>query len=422
MREALGALTNRGRAFIAAGAAAALCAIALGYPALVRVGVLLALLPIVTAYYLGRSQYRLGLNRTVSPRQVPAGHQARVELALSHEGRLPSGSLLLEEKLPYVLGTRPRFVLQRPGARWNRDVAYTVRSDLRGRFPIGPMTVRLADPFGLVELDRTFSATSHLVVTPPVIPLPVTPVSGAWTGAGDNRPRSFATGSAEDVTVREYRHGDDLRRVHWRSTAKAGELMVRREEQPWQSRATLFIDNRSAAHRGAGASSSFERAVTVVASVGVHLVERGFHVRLVTADGDEQHGSWHEPGSSAAENAGLLESLAVLTLTRRHDLEAGWLQETGHSGLLVGVFGAVVEADQPLVSRMRHVATTALGVGLAVSEWERRPEGPPAGACDEWLTALGFRAVRCGVDDDVREVWQSLSQARSTARYGGHAS
>ena len=75
-------------------------------------------------------------------------------------------------------------------------------------------------------------------------PLPTIPLTGAWTGSGDNRPRAFATGSAEDVTVREYRRGDDLRRVHWRSSARTGELMVRREEQPWQSRATLFLDNR----------------------------------------------------------------------------------------------------------------------------------------------------------------------------------
>ena len=123
------------------------------------------------------------------------------------------------------------------------------------------------------------------MVTPRVVPLPPVPLSGVWTGSGDNRPRAFASGSAEDVTVREYRRGDDLRRVHWRSSAHAGELMVRREEQPWQSRATLFVDNRKIAHRGTGAASSLEHAVSIAASVAVHLVQRGFSVRLVTAAG-----------------------------------------------------------------------------------------------------------------------------------------
>ncbi len=52
--------------------------------------------------------------------------------------------------------------------------------------------------------------------------------------------------------MREYRLGDDLRRVHWASTARTGDLMVRREEQPWQSRATVLLDTRRMAHAGIG--------------------------------------------------------------------------------------------------------------------------------------------------------------------------
>jgi len=271
MREALAALTTRGRAFIAAGVTAVVCAMLLDQRDLLRVGVLLALLPLVTAFFLGRSRYRLGLVRSVSPSQVPVGQHARVKLDLSNDGRMPTGLLLLEDHLPYVLGTRPRFVVDRMGPKWKRTIEYGVRSDLRGRFTIGPMTVRLSDPFGLVEMNRAFQSTAGFVVTPRVLTLPAIPLSGAWTGSGDNRPRAFATGSAEDVTVREYRRGDDLRRVHWRSSARVGELMVRREEQPWQSRATLFLDNRRFSHRGSGAASSLEHAVSAAASIAIHL-------------------------------------------------------------------------------------------------------------------------------------------------------
>ena len=267
-----------------------MCALFLGHDELVRVGALLLLLPLATAYFLGRSRYRLGLVRSITPAQVAAGQQARVQLDLTNDGRMPTGLLLLEDQIPYVLGTRPRFVVDKMGPRWKRSVGYLVRSDVRGKFEVGPMKVRLSDPFGLVELERTFQTRSSLVVTPRVVPLPVVPLSGVWTGSGDNRPRAFASGSAEDVTVREYRRGDDLRRVHWRSSAHAGELMVRREEQPWQSRATLFLDNRKIAHRGSGAASSLEHAVSAAASIAVHLVQRGFSVRLVTAAGSD-HGS-----------------------------------------------------------------------------------------------------------------------------------
>ena len=175
--------------------------------------------------------------------------------------------------MPYALGGRPRFVVDRIGFGWRHKLGYQIRSEIRGRFDIGPMRVTVADPFGLVELNRAFQSTVPFTVTPRVVPLPSTPLTGNATSSGDSRPRAFLGGSAEDVTVREYRRGDELRRVHWRSSARLGELMVRREEQPWQARATVFLDNRRSVHRGQGAGSSFEHAVVVAASVAVHLVE-----------------------------------------------------------------------------------------------------------------------------------------------------
>lgn len=407
MREALAAMTTRGRAFVAAGVTALLCAVALGQDGLVRVGALLLLLPVVTAFFVGRSRYRLGLVRSVSPAQVEAGKEARVQLDLTNDGRTPTGLLLLEDQLPYVLGTRPRFVIDRMPAGRRRSVGYVVRSDVRGRYVVGPLSVRLGDPFGLIELGRTFTSTTSLVVVPKVVPLPPIPLSGAWTGSGDNRPRAFASGSAEDVTVREYRRGDDLRRVHWRSSAHVGELMVRREEQPWQSRATLFLDNRLLAHRGRGAASSLEHAVSAAASVGVHLVRRGFVVRLVTADGDEQGGSWHERGSAAGETAPLLESLAVVQAVDRPDIDTRWLQDPGHSGLLVAVVGGLGEHDKAPFSRMRHTAATAMAIGLDVEAWGGgRPERDHSGAT--FLRALGWQSVGAGPGTPLGTVWQEL--------------
>jgi uncharacterized protein (DUF58 family) len=413
MREALSALTVRGRAFLAAGGTAFVCALFLGHDELVRVAALLVLLPLATAWFLGRSRYRLGLVRSLSPAQVSAGQQARVELDLTNDGKMPTGLLLLEDQIPYVLGSRPRFVVDRMGPQWKRSVGYLVRSDVRGKFDIGPMKVRLSDPFGLVELERTFQTRSSLVVTPRVVGLPLIPLSGVWTGSGDNRPRAFASGSAEDVTVREYRRGDDLRRVHWRSSAHAGELMVRREEQPWQSRATLFVDNRRFAHRGTGAASSLEHAVSIAASVAVHLVQRGFSVRLVTAAGMDPGGSWHEHGALAAETAPLLESLAVLTDTSHPHIDLRWLQELGHCGLLIAVLGDVSEHDKPALSRMRHSASSAMAVALDVPAWVRGA-GPGTSATTRhlgWLGAHGWRAAAAGPHDPVPAVWQELGVA-----------
>nr|WP_207619385.1 DUF58 domain-containing protein [Nocardioides sp. IC4_145] len=399
-------MTVRGRAFVAAGVTAVVCAIVLGQPALTRVGVLVLALPLLTAAVLARSRYKLALVRTVSPQLVTAGQSARVDLTLTNEGRTPSGVLLLEDHVPYVLGSRPRFVLEGIGHGWRRHAAYQVRSDVRGRFEVGPMSVRVADPFGLVELGRSFQTTASLTVTPRTVPLPSIPLGGGWTGAGDNRPRAFASGSAEDVTVREYRRGDDLRRVHWRSSARTGELMVRREEQPWQSRATLFLDNRASAHRGQGVASSLEAAVSAAASIAAHLVQRGFAVRLVTASGEEPGSAWHQRESDVGTGP-LLEALAVLQPVASPRLDGSWLGEQGHGGLTVAVLGAVEALDVPVLRRMRHHAGSGLAVSLDVDAWVDA-HGTPGGAVPV-LVQQGWRAVSLTPGDRLDAVWQDLS-------------
>jgi hypothetical protein len=427
MRTVLQSLTTRGRAFLSSGLTALACAVVLGLDDLGRVGALLVALPLVTGVTVSRGRHRLGLSRTVNPARIAAGQSARVDLTLSNEGRAPTGLLLLEEQVPYALGVRPRFVIDRMGTRWRRSVSYVVRSDLRGRFVLGPMTVRVDDPFGLVELDRTFRATTTLVVTPPVVPLPPIPLSGVWTGSGDNRPRAFAGGSAEDVTVRDYRQGDELRRVHWRASAHVGELMVRREEQPWQSRATVFLDNRSHVHRGTGAASSLEYAVSAAASVAVHLTQRGFSVRLVTAEGGEGSSVWHEHGAPTTESGPLLESLAVLTASTRGTIDLGWLNDAHPTGLLVAVFGAILPADAHVLGRMQHAGRSPLAIALDVDRWTRetasaRAGGPPrqtASQGDALLVARGWRAVSAGPEDSLSTAWQHLGLSGGRGRSGG---
>lgn len=417
MREALAGLTVRGRAFVAAGVTAIVCAMLLGQPALTRVGVLVLALPLVTAVVIGRSRYRLALVRTVTPQLVAAGQPARVSLSLTNEGRTPSGVLLLEDQVPYVLGTRPRFVLEGIGHGWRRHVTYQVRSDVRGRFEIGPMSVRVSDPFGLIELGRAFRTTVPLTVTPRTVPLPNIPLGGAWTGSGDNRPRAFALGSAEDVTVREYRRGDDLRRVHWRSSARVGELMVRREEQPWQSRATLFIDNRVRSHRGQGIASSLEAAVSAAASIAVHLSHRGFTVRLVTATGEDPSSAWHFRDSDL-NTAPLLEALAVVQAVHQPQLDTGWLAEGLHGGLTVAVFGGFEAMDIPILRRMQHQAGSAMAIALDVDAWVSPTAGP--GGATTALAQQGWRAVPLRPRDRLDGVWQELGRSGAqVARVGG---
>jgi uncharacterized protein (DUF58 family) len=418
VREALAGLTVRGRLFLAAGVTTVVCAMIVGQTPLVRIGVLVTALPLLAAVWIGRSRYRLALTRTVSPQLVAAGQPAEVQLTLTNESRTPTGVLLLEDHLPYVLGTRPRFVLEGIGHGWRRHVTYQVRSEVRGHFDVGPMSVRVTDPFGFVELGRAFHTTASLTVTPRTVTLPGIPLGGAWTGSGDNRPRAFATGSAEDVTVREYRRGDDLRRVHWRSSARVGELMVRREEQPWQSRATVFLDNRLVSHRGQGVASSLEAAVSAAASVAVHLSQRGYAVRLVTASGEDQGAAWHSR-SAGVNTAPLLEALAVVQVEHSARLDTSWISdEPGHGGLLLAVLGAVTDNDGPFLKRLQHHAATSAAITLDVDAWAPHLAQSADKLAATALAATGWRAVTLRPGDHLEVVWQELGRLSTRQQVG----
>ncbi|HSN06459.1 MAG TPA: DUF58 domain-containing protein, partial [Candidatus Angelobacter sp.] len=285
MRAALALLTRRGRVVVTLGVAGVLVSVVLGQRDLMRVGILLLVLPMLSALLVARTRYRLASARGLRPTRVAVDQPATAVVRVENVSRLPSGLLLVEDAVPWLLGRPQRFVIDRlePGGR--RDVRFELRGALRGRYQIGPVSVRLVDPFGFCRATRQFTTTDTLTVVPATVPLPAIPVGGDWSGLGEARARAVASAGEDDVIPREYRTGDELRRVHWKSTARSGELMVRREEHPWRTRATVFLDTRAVAHRGDGAASSFEWAVSAAASMACHLARRGYAVRVVDADG-----------------------------------------------------------------------------------------------------------------------------------------
>jgi uncharacterized protein (DUF58 family) len=407
----LRALTPRGRSFLASGVAALLCAFLFGEHDLLRVAVLIIALPLLAAMVVARTRYRLSCARRLSPARVEVGSDSTVTLRLENVTRLPTGLLLIEDTLQYALGARPRFVLDRVEPHGVREIDYKVRSDLRGRFAIGPLSIRITDPFGLVELARSFTITDTLTVTPEVVALPHVRLSGEWSGGGESRTRSVAAAGDDDVAPREYRQGDDLRRVHWRSTARYGELMVRREEQQWQSRGALLLDTRKSAHRGEGPRSSFETAVSAAASIGVHLAREGLGLRLVT-DLGPQHLT--DDGLSHS----LLDALAVVRQSPARSLESGIgaLRQGGGDGLIVAVLGALEEADARQLARLRHGSVTGVAVLLDVATWQ-----PGNGAEESYeaartvLAGAGWRIVRLPAGASLATVWPDAGRSRSQA-------
>jgi uncharacterized protein (DUF58 family) len=376
-------------------------ALLLGENDLFRIGVLITALPLLAAMVVARTRYRLSCARRLDPARTEVGGEATVTLRLENVTRLPTGLLLIEDTVPYALGVRPRFVLDRVEARGVREIDYRVRSDLRGRYTIGPLSIRIADPFGLVELTRSFTISDTLVVTPQVVALPHVRLSGEWAGGGESRTRSVAAAGDDDVAPREYRQGDDLRRVHWRSTARHGELMVRREEQQWQSRGALLLDTRRHAHRGEGPRSSFEVAVSAAASIGVHLSREGLGLRLVTDQGAEH---LTDQGSQS-----LLDTLAVIRHSPVRSLEMGVsaLRQGGGDGLIVAVLGAMEPEEARELARLRHSSITGVAVLLDVSSWEGgdRTAAENHLAVQTILAGYGWRIVNLPAGVSIASVW-----------------
>jgi hypothetical protein len=183
--------------------------------------------------------------------------------------------------------------------------------------------------------------------------------------------------------------------------------MVRREEQPWESRATLFLDNRVGAHRGQGIASSLEAAVSAAASIAVHLSKRGFTVRLVTAAGEDSAHDWHT--RNADLNTGpLLEALAVVQPLPRPNLDTGWLTEVGGDGLLVAVLGQVEQRDIPVLRRMHSHSGSALAVAVDVNAWLSADAGGRDASAV--LSQQGWRSVSLGPTDRLEAVWQELGR------------
>lgn len=393
-------LTDRGTALIASGVALWVASRTFGIPelqmaavgALVLVGIALGLTAVSSA--------ELSVQRTVRPLRLFPGERGEVELVVMNTGRLPTARIELHDRAPATItdgGNRTLPPLP-PGSRVS--VTYQLRGDQRGRFELGPLTVRLRDPFGLAARERTLGPTAEVVVYPTVWPLPAgIPIAGSTTSGGAARPSPLATGE-HLADVREYVQGDDLRAVHWPTTAHRGRLMVRRTESPHQPRATVLLDVRSSRHTGHGPTASIETVVTAAASAVHHLAGRGRSVVLVD-----------RPLSASPDTLPWqrwLERLAELTT-----------EEVDHRGVLrqiaQGVAGdgtLVAIVTVPETEELRALVRAGRGfstrVALLVDTARTNAGAGRAAATVDALRVAGWRAVVLSPGDRLEARWQDL--------------
>ncbi len=294
--------SGRGAAVLAAGIALWLAARLLGSPAVHIVAVGLVALPFAAALFARWSHQRFEVRRRLSEVRVRPGQRLSVELEVRNRGALATSFLLVEDRVPAALGGPARLVLTGIPARNHQRVSYALAAQRRGRYVLGPLAIDVSDPFALTRLRLGFDLRDELVVTPEVEDLRAPDGSPVGFGTGTSRAKHLFRTGEEFYTMRAYVEGDDLRRIHWPSVARTGQLMIRQDESPRRSTALVLLDTRAAA-LGEAHRPAFEKAVSVAASIGVHLARSGYVLRLATAQ---------LPPEAASEDA-FLDALATVS-------------------------------------------------------------------------------------------------------------
>ncbi|RNI20262.1 DUF58 domain-containing protein [Flexivirga caeni] len=408
--------TGLGRGFLAAGVVLAITGQVLGFEDIVRVGVLLLALAIGALLFARRPAPRLDVRRVVTPPTATPDERAEVEVTFTNVDTRSSRLYLAEERIDYVLGDRPRFVVARlePGAA--RQVRYVVRSHLRGRYQLGPVTLTQRDPFGLTHVTRALTSTDELLVLPRVIPLGASHPPGSGVGNDGETPQMIALHGEEDVSIRNYHDGDDLRKVHWPATAHRGQLMVRQEDRPARRSALVLLDSRTSAHAGTGAASSFEWAVSAVASVLVRLDELGYRSQLITREAlRASHTDLIERSTPQ-----MIEDLASAELGADEDFTqvlSAALDQVAAGGLAVAVVAAGDQDTAIELAGLRQPGAAALGFVLdpATFAHARRDDAVDAAPSEaarrvrDQLAAAGWRVVIVHAKLPVLDAWTTVT-------------
>ena len=273
----------------------------LGAGPLAGLGIAAGLMLAAAAGWVATRHPRLAMSRSVHPGRLHVGSEGRVVLAGTAVTRTPL--LTLIERIDD--GRRAaRFLVPPHPARSDVHAAYRFPTARRGRHVVGPLLATVSDPLGLVRRSFVVVAATDVVVCPRVHDV-TPPLRG-----GGGEPAAHAEGArapaleplGEFLGLRPYEAGDDPRRVHWRATARTGELVVRQDEAASPGRVVLLLDTRPDAYDEA----SFETAVEVIASLAVRLRRDHAPAEVLTTSGDVLG----RPGPGAVEI--LLERLAVV--------------------------------------------------------------------------------------------------------------
>lgn len=330
----------------------------------------------------------LAIDRQIHPDRVPKGAPAVVYLDVANTGRAkvpvtvalqPYGDIMVRAVLPELEG----------GERGVRT--YRLPTSRRGVFALGPLEVVRSDPFELVRVVRRFGEPTELWVYPRILPL-VPLASGVTRNVEGPSSDTAPDGDITFHRLREYATGDDLRMIHWKSTARTGQLMVRQNIDTSQPYTVVLFDVDPAIY----SAGTFETAVDVAASVVTASARGNAAVQLWLGTGEIVGG----PGERSARP--LVDRLTTVEADPASDARRELLRLRRHRGgtALVVVTGLtrpeMLPALSSLRSRYRRVVLVPVGDSGCLAHV---PGVTVLGAPDEdrfaaaWNMAAGHRLL-----------------------------
>ncbi|MDN4473660.1 DUF58 domain-containing protein [Demequina zhanjiangensis] len=361
-----------------------------------------AALWLLSSVQLLRRRYRTA-RRVISPFPLVAGEAGtvHVEVASSHGSTRVPQLDIREQAAAELTGMRPTSasVTRRPGSVL---LSYSLSPTSRGRWPLGPAVVRAADPLGLAWADTPVGAEELVPVRPRVVDL--TAAGGSRLDGLEQISRGARRASADDAAVREYRHGDDPRRVHWPSSARRGSLVVRADEHAGRPPADLLADLPSP-------GEDLETVVAAAASLSLAVLADGHAVRIV-APGTRPLNRWAAEARDEAR-AGLLDDCIDLQPAHGSPSDAlvdaahALMSEPGSGSLLVALVEPRGEAD----AGVRMLA----GLGAAGHAVALVREAPRAAETAHALERGGWRCARWKDLEDLPEAWAAVAKATERA-------
>lgn len=431
-------MTKRALALVGISCASLAAALVTGRGYFFNLTYIWAALLVVAALWSLNSRRAIDFNREATAARTQVGHLFSERFVLTNAGRFPRFWIVVEDQTDMpgyratsltglgLLGPSDRLghkgtqVIGYLGSGESSDWNIRTVCTARGRFALGPTSLHVGDPFGLFPHVIQVPAREHVVVLPAVVPIGHVPLRmGRRPGGEALRQRTHQV-TPNASGIRPYLPGDSLNRIHWRSSAKWDDLIVKEFEVDPLADVWIVLDGFERVQRRLGdpAVGPFSRtadpatflppdteeyAISIAASLIVHFAQLERDVGLI-AYGETRH--VFQPGRGQAHLQRLLEALAVIQLQGTLSLEEVLRVESMHIPRDAGVLLITPDVSPGVFDAARDLARLGRLPGLILLD--ASSFGGPHGS-----KALFERATTFGIPSAHVEQGVPLSESVS---------